>query len=86
MIMTTNVCKGCSGNVIIKKEEVDRILSKHLPDNLIVSDEIYKKRLEACQDCPSFVYGTTCSYSGCLVEYRAKFTSKNCPNPAGAKW
>lgn len=85
--MTTNVCKSCTRNVILKKQEVDRILSNHkVSENIIVSNEVFEERMSACKTCPSLVYGTTCSHSGCLVEYRAKFTTKRCPSPHAARW
>lgn len=85
--MATNVCKGCTRNVIIKKEEIDHILLKNnIHDSKIVANELFKQRMDTCQSCPSLMYGSTCAHSGCLVEYRAKFTSKSCPSPSGAKW
>ncbi|WP_226667934.1 DUF6171 family protein [Metabacillus litoralis] len=85
--MTTNICKGCTRNVILKKQEVDRILSKNkVSENQLVSKEVFEKRMSACKTCSSIVYGTTCSHSGCLVEYRAKFTHKHCPSPHGSRW
>ncbi|PAD66666.1 hypothetical protein CHH83_22830 [Bacillus sp. 7586-K] len=85
--MTTNTCKGCTRNVIIKREEIEHILTKHKGDEqLIVSNDVYHLRLDTCKACSSLMYGTTCSYSGCLVEYRAKFINKKCPSPNGSKW
>jgi hypothetical protein len=84
---STTICKGCTRNVIIKKQEVDQILSKNkVNSNVLVAKELYQQRLTICKECSSLVYGTTCSHSGCLVDYRTKFSNKKCPNPRGAKW
>ncbi|MDQ0229402.1 DUF6171 family protein [Metabacillus malikii] len=85
--MTTKVCKGCSNNVIVKRDEMNHILSKiDIDDNQIVSDEEYANRLNTCNSCESFMYGSTCAHSGCLVEFRAKFSNKLCPSPSGSRW
>ncbi|KKI94013.1 hypothetical protein WQ54_00235 [Bacillus sp. SA1-12] len=83
----TTICKGCTRNVIVKRQEVDQILSKSkINPTVMVTKTIYDQRVNTCTACPSLVYGTTCSHSGCLVEYRAKFSAKTCPNPNGSRW
>ncbi|OAS86781.1 MULTISPECIES: DUF6171 family protein [Metabacillus] len=85
--MATNVCKSCTRNVIIKKQEIDQILSKSkVHESQMVSNELFEQRMTLCKSCPSLIYGTTCTHSGCLVEYRAKFSIKRCPNPSGSRW
>jgi Family of unknown function (DUF6171) len=87
MKTNTLVCKGCTRNVNIKTDEVDQILSKIIVNsNVMVPKELYIQRMTICNGCSSLVYGTTCSHSGCLVEFRTKFSNKKCPNPSGAKW
>ncbi|WP_246309386.1 DUF6171 family protein [Paenibacillus alginolyticus] len=51
-----------------------------------VSDEIYQARLAVCRECPSLAYGNTCLHCGCIVQIRAKFKEKGCPNPGYSKW
>jgi hypothetical protein len=80
-------CKGCSANVHVTTDQLDRILSKlslHAED--CVTEEQYSKRLEQCKQCPALLYGTTCTYCGCFVRIRAKLIDKLCPNPAGQLW
>lgn len=87
MAEEAKTCKGCTRNVIIKKHEVNQILTKNkIQASLMAPKEVYDSRIKTCRNCPSFVYGSTCSYSGCLIEYRAKFLHKKCPSPNGAKW
>lgn len=80
-------CKGCSANVHVTEEQIDRVVSKlsrHAEH--CVTDEQYTMRLEQCGKCPSLLYGTTCAYCGCFVRVRAKLADNLCPNPSGHLW
>jgi hypothetical protein len=80
-------CKGCSANVHVSEEQLDRILTKlasHPGD--CVSDADYAVRLGKCEACPSLQYGTTCAHCGCFVRVRAKLAAKSCPHPSGSHW
>ncbi|MDG5471618.1 DUF6171 family protein [Jeotgalibacillus sp. ET6] len=50
------------------------------------SDELYEQRLDLCMACPSLLYGSTCSFSGDIVHYRALFKEKSCPRPGSSVW
>ncbi|GLX66226.1 DUF6171 family protein [Paenibacillus glycanilyticus] len=73
-------CKGCSADVRVTDEQIQRLLSKLKPE-VCVSDALYAKRLDACGSCASLSYGTTCMHCGCLVQVRAKLKDKGCPHP-----
>ncbi|MCK9860104.1 DUF6171 family protein [Paenibacillus sp. ATY16] len=76
-------CKGCSADVRVTEEQIQRLISKIKPD-ACVTDELYAKRLAACEGCASMAYDTTCMHCGCLVQVRAKLKDKGCPHPQQA--
>ncbi|MGO4108247.1 DUF6171 family protein [Paenibacillus sp. YAF4_2] len=76
-------CKGCSADVKVTDEQIQRLISKIKAD-ACVTDELYAKRLEACGNCTSLAYDTTCMHCGCLVQVRAKLKDKGCPHPQQA--
>jgi hypothetical protein len=83
----TSPCKGCVETVIVTEEVIEDLLLEAREDpSKIVSEEVYRTRLAACEACPSLQYGTTCAHSGCIVRYRAMFKNKKCPSPASPKW
>jgi len=80
-------CKGCSADVHVTPEQIDRMVDKlaRFPD-ACVEDREYESRLAACAVCSSLRYGTTCSHCGCFVRVRAKLRSNSCPSPGGSRW
>jgi hypothetical protein len=64
----------------------EMIKKNNITSEQIVEDTTYLKRLEVCQQCTSLMMDSTCMHCGCLVKYRAKFSDKDCPYPAGSKW
>lgn len=82
-----NICKSCLESVIVTEDVIQELIMETEEDlSKIVSVDVYEARLKICGGCPSLLYGTTCSYSGSIVRYRAKFKSKSCPYPGGPKW
>jgi hypothetical protein len=73
-------CKGCSADVKVTGEQIQRLLSK-IKTDACVEDELYAKRLKACESCTSLAYDSTCMHCGCLVQVRAKLKDKGCPHP-----
>ena len=49
-----------------------------LPEDARVSEEIYRKRLAACEGCASLADGM-CRECGCYVEARAAKAGLKCP-------
>ncbi|GIN70653.1 hypothetical protein J14TS2_11280 [Bacillus sp. J14TS2] len=85
--MVKLLCKGCTESVIVSNELVeDLLLDAEKKGIKMVSPKSYQERLRHCQTCPALQYGTTCKYSGGLVQYKAKILSGTCPCPAGSKW
>jgi len=82
-----SLCKGCSQNVHVAKKEIEALLEMQTRSfSNLVTDAIYQERLEKCNHCPYLLYGTTCQYCGCLVQYKAKFPEKHCASPDNPQW
>ncbi|MFD1848594.1 DUF6171 family protein [Oceanobacillus bengalensis] len=80
-------CKGCSRSVIVSDEYIQKQIDEQLQlETDIVDDETYNKRLATCKKCPSLLYGNTCGFCGCFVQFRAKLAYKTCPYPDEEKW
>lgn len=80
-------CKGCSRNIDVSDEFVQLQVEQQLQlETDLVEDELYIKRLDKCNSCPSLLYGHTCGHCGCFVQFRAKLAYKTCPSHDGAKW
>lgn len=81
-------CKGCSANVYISEEEINRaiaILRKN-KNTKFVDDKTYEFRLRQCRNCEFLEYGTTCLKCGCIVQIRAKLADSSCPYTKEHKW
>lgn len=50
-----------------------------------VSEELYEKRLTACDSCSSLRNGL-CGFCGCFVMVRAIKKIMTCPHPEGKRW
>ncbi|MEK3882616.1 DUF6171 family protein [Paenibacillus sp. PL2-23] len=80
-------CKGCSADVNVSQELIHRMVSRlELQGFHCAADDVYRERLEACRNCPSLQYGSTCGHCGCFVEVRAKLADRECPRPGGSQW
>lgn len=80
-------CKGCLETVIVSEDVIEELIKEAEEDlSRIVSENIYKQRIEICKGCTFLLYGTTCAHSGSIVRYRAKFKNKSCSMPGKVKW
>ncbi len=87
-MLNVSDCKGCSANVHISEEEINRaiaILRKN-KNTKFVDDKTYEFRLEQCKNCEFLEYGTTCLKCGCIVQIRAKLADSSCPYAKERKW
>ena len=57
--------------------EVSQAIDR-LSDDMKVSDETYRKRLDVCKNCDYLNEGT-CGACGCYVELRAAARTGKCP-------
>jgi hypothetical protein len=85
----SNQCKGCSASVRHPFAEIEAQMPEYIqtidPADR-VSDEVYRRRLEACHACPALYYESTCMYCGCYIRMRALRSNKDCPCPEKSRW
>lgn len=81
-------CKGCSASVWMPSEDIKKLVDEILNSNEfdLVSEAVYKSRLDQCHNCKHLDYATTCMQCGCIVQVRALLRDKDCPNPGKSKW
>lgn len=80
-------CKGCTSSVRVKVDETyEKLKATLMDEDMAVSKETYKSRLDICKVCPSLQYSTTCQHCGCLVHARVLGKDSYCPDPSGSRW
>ncbi|WP_168120166.1 hypothetical protein [Paenibacillus sp. HB172176] len=83
-------CKGCSASVHVKPEEIAELYGGDIllrPGSVkLVTESEFLRRLSTCGGCSDYRWGTTCRWSGALMEIKAKLDSTRCPSPHGSKW
>lgn len=87
-VHTRSNCKSCfSSEKQLTKKQIQKLVKEQLQFEIeLVSDEIYKRRIDICVNCPSLSNEATCLHCGCFVEFRAKLPYKKCPYSSGSKW
>lgn len=80
-------CNECPASVHLSKSEIEdevrRVVESGVP---LTKRDQYEKRLDACNNCDQFVYGTTCMSCGCIVKVRALNALRICPHVSGSRW
>jgi hypothetical protein len=77
---SSKFCKKC----LLAELDNEKLLAEvrqaidRLADDMKVSDEIYRERLETCKECDYLNEGT-CGACGCYVELRAAAKTGRCP-------
>ena len=77
---SSKFCKKC----LLAELDNEKMLAEvrqaidRLADDMKVSDEIYRERLETCKECDYLNEGT-CGACGCYVELRAAAKTGRCP-------
>ena len=77
---SSKFCKKC----LLAELDNEKLLAEvrqaidRLADDMKVSDEIYRERLETCKECDYLNEGT-CGACGCYVELRAAVKTGRCP-------
>ncbi|MET3851004.1 MULTISPECIES: DUF6171 family protein [unclassified Paenibacillus] len=79
-------CKGCSESVQVSPEKLQRLVEIATRGRETASEEVYRRRIGQCEQCPGLQYGTTCQYCGCLVEVKTRLLESACPYPFAPKW
>jgi len=82
-------CKRCGAGDIAMFDEVKAQMPEYIKtigEDMRVTDDEYKARLELCEECEGLAGGLMCKYCGCFVHMRALKKQMNCPSPLTKKW
>jgi hypothetical protein len=78
-------CKRCGLKTVLSETDIQKMVDEitGMKGIRLVSEEIYGSRFEICKECDRFVYGSTCSVCGCVMQVRARLADGKCPQK---KW
>lgn len=80
-------CRLCTGHDFSEdamRPQIDAYLAA-LPEELLVAEEAYARRLAACYGCQRQT-GGMCVLCGCYVRVRAAKKTQACPDVGQARW
>lgn len=81
------LCRRCLEKDIPEAELIiylDEYISS-LPENIRVSDTVYRMRLSECAECTNRI-NATCTLCGCYCQARAAKKKLACPIPENPRW
>ena len=78
-------CKRCAAKTVLSEEDIQKMIDevRAMRGVRLMGDEAYEKRLAVCGECDKFMYGSTCSVCGCVMQVRAMLIGGRCPKK---KW
>ena len=77
----------------MKKHDIGKLvwgfakeLTNHVAGGMEKVDPVtFKKRMEACVECPNFTKESTCALCGCYMPVKTKWATSKCPDDP-PKW
>lgn len=83
----TAPCLHCEAQVLPSEKELEVLVkTMEISENELTPQEIYRERLDICNECEYLQENIVCKECGCYVKIRALYKDNQCPNPYGAKW
>ena len=78
-------CKRCGLKTVLSEADIEKMVNevKAMRGIRLADDKIYTERFSVCKACENFLYGSTCSVCGCVMQVRARLTDGRCPKK---KW
>lgn len=78
-------CKRCGMKTVLSNEDIQKMVDEvtKMKGIRLACEHIYNLRFNCCKSCDSFVYGSTCSVCGCVMQVRARLSDGKCPKK---KW
>lgn len=78
-------CKRCGIKTVLSDTDIKKMVEdvRNMRGVRLAEDGIYKERLAVCAECDKFMYGSTCSLCGCVMQVRAMLKDGGCPK---RKW
>lgn len=80
-----NKCKRCSVKTVLSDKDIQKMVDEvtGMRGICLADKDTYTARFNICQDCGNFMYGSTCSVCGCVMQVRARLADGKCPKK---KW
>lgn len=83
----TAPCLHCEAQVLPSEKELEVLVkTMEISENELTPQEIYRERLDICNECEYLQENVVCRECGCYVKIRALYRDNQCPNPYGRKW
>ena len=78
-------CKRCGLKTVLSENDIQKMVDEvtSLRGIRLADAETYSRRFNECTKCESFMYGSTCSACGCVMQVRARLREGKCPKK---KW
>ena len=78
-------CKRCDIKTALSDEDIQKMIDevRAMRGVQLVGEDAYEKRFAVCGECDKFMYGSTCSVCGRVMQVRAMLTDGRCPKK---KW
>lgn len=78
-------CKRCDLKTVLSEEDIAKMVDDvtSMRGIRLVNDDKYNERFSVCGECENFMYGSTCTVCGCVMQVRALLADGRCPKK---KW
>ena len=78
-------CKRCATKTALSDADIQKMIDevRAMRGVRMAGEDVYKKRLAVCGGCGKFMFGSTCSVCGCVMQVRAMLADGRCPKK---KW
>ncbi len=78
-------CKRCAVKTVLDENDIQKMVDEvtGMKGVQLADEAVYEKRFSVCTECEGFMYGSTCSYCGCVMQVRARLSDGRCPKK---KW
>lgn len=79
------ICKRCGLKTVLSEKDIEKMVSEvtSMKGIRLVNSDTYTTRFGVCSECSYFMYGSTCSICGCVMQVRARLSDGKCPKK---KW
>lgn len=78
-------CKRCGLKTVLSENDIQKMVDDitSMKGVRLVDTDKYTIRFNVCSECDNFMYGSTCSVCGCVMQVRARLSDGKCPKK---KW
>lgn len=78
-------CKRCEAKTALSPDDIQKMVNEvtSMKGIRLTDTDEYERRFALCRLCEYFMYGSTCSQCGCVMQVRARLADGRCPKK---KW